>query len=471
MFGWNAWASPPAFIPVVSRMDSTPRSSNALFPLKLPRYEQWRKLSAPARAQMILDLQEFLLQEDALIRKDSSHEAQVLKQWLNLWLEEAQAKPRKQQQQSFCINQGVVKPLSQCDTSLGYKMHDFDTNEVLSKLGPASQCPEGEKPCSPAFGFSAEGQMFCSSKNLTRDCAKKSQAPGTIPLADVLMSCGAGSPGVPKVDCKALISFFDQQLEAVEQFCKKSPSRMACGILRQQVQSVMQDASQKKKALSETGLEKVADVVAATNEAAKMSESNPPCPTDPKPSSPASPQAPSDTHSTCVQATLSKNANKPTLDALLQVLAEKSGENANCGELSLPGEGKIAFNRSKQLVVVQASHGAKPVALNMTDLDVLNAVSNMLLEPSFKVPAKDLLAHYLPKEELKEPGKISLEDKATKTKKEFPTKGWLSANGTRIRYVPDGAFGDKNHPVLVAAILLPGSSKETLFGIPIKSEQ
>ncbi len=454
-----------------------PRGISSYFPLKMPRYEQWKKLPPEAQRKVIQDIQSFLLQADAMARgettAENSEQAKILERLFDLWLETAQAKPRGSSgpQQPYCINQGVVKPIAQCDTSLGYRMHDFDTNEVLSKLGPASTCPDGEKPCSPFFGFTAEGQMFCSSKNLTRDCAQKSAQPGTLSLVNVMMGCEAGSPGAAKVDCKSLKEFFDQQMTAVEQLCQNAPRRYACGILKEQMQAVKTEYAEKKSALATTGTGNLAEAVAIANkaaeatEAAKMDTSQAPCPPET-----ASAAAPSPVNSKCTKKSISKSANQPTLDALIAEAGESIEEEKTvCGEFLLPNQGKFSVDLRKNSLILQADGNSKPVTLLDWDIAVLSEVSKMLSSPTLKLSSKDLLSSYLPKEELKDAGKIAIETEAGKKKEEFPSKGWVTPNGTRIRYIPNVNFGKKDKPVVIAAVQPPGGGKEIIF--PVGSSQ
>ncbi|MFL5815464.1 MAG: hypothetical protein ACJ763_17950 [Bdellovibrionia bacterium] len=463
--------------------DSTQLAS--LLSFKFPRYEQLKMLPPEAQKTVIEGIQAFLIQADLEARKGGQESAlndlNTLKRFYELWIETAEAKPRSRSssksslkssgvQQPYCINQGVVKPISECDTSLGYKMHDFDTNKVLSKLGPASQCPPGQMPCSPFFGFTSEGQMFCSSKNLTRDCAEQSKQPGTVSIVNVMMSCQAGSAGVAKVDCKALGEFFDQQMEVVEKLCQKAPKRFACGILKDQIRDVMNEGSEKKSAAKEVGLDKVAEVVRATNEAAQMDAGSAPCPTQEKAkakSAPAPAAKPKEAQAACTQKSSAKNFEKPTLDALIAELMGEHADDFVCGELTLPNKSKIGLNRMKGEMTVQATPDSTPVTLDFVEAQLLGNISAALLDPPQKVPPKDLLAHYLPKEIMKDPGKIVLESKDGKQKKEFPSKGWITANGTRIRYIPGVDFGDEKKHIVMMSVQLPGSAKEMRIGIPL----
>jgi hypothetical protein len=452
--------------------------------LKLPRYEQWKNLSPEAQREVIEGVQEFLIQAEQEARKSGDESAlnglKTLKTLYDLWFESAEAKPRSRrsshtshEQQPYCINQGVVKPISECDTSLGYKMHDFDTNAVLSKLGPASQCPSGQMPCSPFFGFTSDGQMFCSSKNLTRDCAQQSKQPGTLSLVHVMMSCQTGSPGVAKVNCKALAEFFDQQMGVVEKLCQKAPKRYACGVLKDQMRKVLAEASEKKPASDKADLDKIPDKFHATHEAAQMNASTAPCPTAAPQPSPvekpaAQPQARSkDSEIACTQRTLAKSPDQPTLEALMKALMGDKPDDFVCGDLTLPNRIKIGSDRSKGSLTIQAAPDSKPVALDVVEAQVLGAISEALLDPPFKVPAKDLLSRYLPKETLQEPGKIQLDPKSGKEKREFPSKGWVTADGTRIRYIPNVDFGQGKKHVILAAIQPADGGKEKIVGVPV----
>jgi hypothetical protein len=477
IFSANA-GSLSGFDPKLSKAYSKSDKIVSLMSLKLPRYEQWKQLPPEAQRRVIQNIQEFLVQIDTEVRggtdESALNDVRVLERLFDLWLETAEAKPRthsRAEQQPFCINQGVVRPLSDCKTELGSKMHDFDTNEVLSKLGPASNCPSGLMPCSPFFGFNPDGQMFCSSKNLTRDCAQQSKQPGTLSLANVMLSCEQGSPGAAKVDCTALGKFYDEQIKAVESLCKKSPKRFACGILKDQMRNVRTDVSKTKEAAEKVGLDKIADAVKATNEAAQMSVSSAPCQTDEtakakKASAPASPAvaqpAASPQKSSCTQKVLSKMPEKPTFEVFRDELMGQKPDEFICGELTLPNQAKLAIDLNKGIFAVQASPQSKPIALNLVEAQVFDTISAGLLEDPFKVPAKDLFSRYFPKEALKDSGKITLESQDGKEKRDFPTKGWVTPDGTRIRYIPSLNFGSEEKPKVIASIQIPGGEEQKI---------
>lgn len=474
-----------------------PSGTDFFSPLKMPRYEQWRKLSPKAREKFIQDVQAFLLRADAIARSEktasNSREAEIIQRLFDIWIETAEAQTKSKAkskhaaapQQPYCINQGVVKPLSECDTKLGYKMHDFDTNEKLSPLGDASKCQAPEKPCSPFFGFTTEGQMFCSSLNLTRDCKQKSEQEGTISLASTLATCEKGSPGTPKVDCGKLKTFFTDQLKAVGDLCQDAPKRFACGILKDQIQGVMSELKGEGPVASETAAPDanaapstasdadengVPALASSIKDAAKMDNSAAPCPTEQgaKPSTaPASAQAPATEakadaqngdNSACVKKAYPQKIAAPALIMLVKSMVEGADDGFTCGEMALPNQGKLKVDMVKSTIQLQASANSAPVTLSGDAVDALSTASAALLGPPFNVAPANLLNAYLPKEELKDPGKIVYSAKDVKPTQEFPSSGWISQDGTRIRYAIAG-----NKAALLLAIKRPGDTKEALL--------
>lgn len=460
-------------------------------PLQMPRYEQWRKLSPQAREEFIEDVQAFLMRADAMARSGDtaksspkrSHDAQIIQRLFDLWIETAEAQTKSSsQQQPYCINQGVVKPLSECNTKLGYKMHDFDTNEKLSALGGASQCQAPEKPCSPFFGFTAEGQMFCSSLNLTRDCAQKSAQPGTITLASTLAACEKGSPGTPKVDCGKLKAFFDEQMSAVDHLCKDAPKRFACGILKEQIQAVMAEKEGKapaasqapasdagSNAASDADENKVPGLADHIKDAVKMEANKGPCPPEQAAkattlgsSAPAATQ--SDSKVQCAYKPFPTKMPAPVFNALIGGVSEGATKDAVCGEMDLPNHGSFKFNFANQASQIRASAIAAPVTLDQSGAIALSFASNILLN-SGKVPANKLLDAYLPKEVIKDAGKITVSAKDSKETKDYSATGLVSTDGTQIHY----ALTDND--VLLLTIKRAGDSKEAFFNFDLKKIQ
>lgn len=435
--------------------------------LKLPRYEQWRKLSPDARAKFIESVQAFLLRADAMARSSNTvqnaREAQLIQRLFDLWIETAEAQTKSKskskrsvQQQPYCINQGVVKPLSQCDTSLGYKMHDFDTNEILSGLGDASKCPEGEKPCSPFFGFTPEGQMFCSSLNLTRDCAQKSAQAGTITLANTLAACEKGSPGSAKVDCDKLKAFFDQQMDAVEKLCKDAPKRFACGILKEQISFVSNEKSEKDSAISAVGAEKAAEIPAQVNKLVQMIDQTAPCPPEtavpvatqasPSPKAAAQP----DSKTKCVSEKFEVGEQPPVFGALYTKLLRGLQKGFVCSQVEMPDKSRLTADREKNALFAQETPTSPPVLIDGLDVRILDLTSAFLLQAPFNISKKDLIPSYFPKQVVVYPEKIA----------ELPTRSWISTNGSRYRY----ALDDRNSRVLLG-IHPAGAEKELMVAI------
>jgi hypothetical protein len=110
--------------------------------------------------------------------------------------------------------------------------------------------------------------------------------------------------------------------------------------------------------------------------------------------------------------------------------------------MTLPGKGKIAFNMSDQQFRVQGSSSSPVISLGEWDAKAIGTASTSILPNApFNVASKDLLSAYLPKEELKDAGSIVIDPAGTK---KLPAKGWVTANGTRIRY----ALDDQNNMYL-----------------------
>jgi hypothetical protein len=491
LMGLSAFAKGPA-----------PAAIDFFSPLKMPRYEQWRKLSPKAREEFIQDVQAFLLRADAMARSGNkaqgSREAQLIQRLFDIWIQTAEAKTRAnskarahQQQQPYCINQGVVKPLSECDTKLGYKMHNFDTNEKLSALGDASQCQAPEKPCSPFFGFTAEGQMFCSSLNLTRDCAQKSAQPGTITLASTLSACEKGSPGTAKVDCGKLKTFFDEQMSAVDQLCKDAPKRFACGILKDQIQAVMAEkdgastqapqaaaADADSRAASDGDEGEVPNLAEYVNDSVKMEGAKAPCPpeqiakpettpaTSPASAAAAAQSSTNQAETKCVNKPYPQKVNLPVLDALMAAMAAGADKDFLCGQMDLPNQGKMKLDLSKGEVQFKASKSAAPVTVDEEGFKVLLVASNVLANGPFKVSANALLNSYIPKESLKDAGVILFQQPNSQAPKDYPATGWTSADGTRIRYSLD-----ETEKQLLLAIKRPNEPKEYLIPLSLKPSE
>lgn len=442
-------------------------------PLIMPRYAELLAMSPDARARVLLHWQEFLIALDDEARGNSDRHAL---QWLfDLWMSTAEAGRRVTQ--PYCINQGVVKPIAECNTSLGYRMHNFDTNEKLSKLGPASQCPAGEKPCSPFFGFTAEGQMFCSSKNLTRDCdAKAKAAPDRIPLATVFLSCAGGSPGNAKVDCKALMEFVNEQASAAESLCQNAPERFACSILKRWILGEKQNISAARSAAPDRG--DPAGVPAAADQANREVAQigpKPDCPDQvvgPRPAADGTSSAATDPviPPNCVKKPAPTSMLEATFDKLFGKIEGDHKPNS-CNQIELPEQRRIALTYTNQgpSLIVQGGAGSKPIELDLGGVIFLNIISNSFAKSNPSSDINTLLANYFPKDAISDPSKImvSLDDKSPK-KPVDAMGGWISATGTKFRYATE-AVGQKKY--LYISMQKPGQAEPMVAAQEISASE
>jgi hypothetical protein len=384
--------------------------------------------------------------QDALARLDadgSDVDSAALEEWL-LLVEQADADDGPQ----FCINLGVVQPLKDCDSSKGAHMHDFDTKPLLKDLGDAANhCAKSAMPCSPAFGFDANGSLFCSSKNKTRDCAAKAQADKKkTELVDVFKKCGGakGSAAPIKADCKKLQSFYEGQVKLVGDLCKKSPDTKACGILRGKLDEILE--AQGKHALpTETqdgegsgDVAKVVNGLANANQAVQMKSATANCP----PGSKAS--ATSGNPAKCIKADFPKNRT-PTFEILFIGHAQLP-DGQNCLEASVPGQGVVTINRYADDAVSISyqksgmTAAAQAVVFKNFDPGASVIASDLIAK---KVPAGKLLDATAPVSAITDRGVTTIKNEGKSY--QGKTRGWTTTDGTEIKYLLD----DKTNSIAV----------------------
>lgn len=334
--------------------------------------------------------------------------------------------------------------------------------------------------------------MFCSSLNLTRDCKQKSEQEGTISLASTLAACEKGSPGTAKVDCGKLKTFFDDQMKAVSDLCTDAPKRFACGILKDQIQGVMAELQGKAPAGSDTAAPDanadggssaasdadengVPDLANHVKDAAKMENAKQPCPPEQaaQPAS-ATASAPADESkaaaqsadkAACVSKPYPQGISVPFLDEVIKPFKQGAGKDFLCAEMQLPNQAKLKMDFTKNLVTFQATANSAPVSVNSLDFNILITASHAL-QDELKVASKDLLASYIPQSAVKDSGKVSVPVKGEKEPRVYSTSGFVSANGTTIRY----ALDDKEEALLLF-IKGPGDAKETFLPYDLKNDQ
>jgi hypothetical protein len=156
--------------------------------LHLPRYNELIRLPRKAQISYMKAFQAALLELDTEAKEGETQD--TASRILDFWLSNACA---DEDTADFCINLGVVRPIgANCDKAQGAKRHNFDTKEDLADLGDgvADQCKGTQKPCSPVFGFSGSGDLYCVSGNHTSSCAQLAKSdektrarPKTIPQA------------------------------------------------------------------------------------------------------------------------------------------------------------------------------------------------------------------------------------------------------------------------------------------------
>lgn len=439
--------------------------------VRLPKYAELMQLPAKVRTSYLRAFQAALIELDSEARQAQGENSASL---LEVLLNEALADSGV----DFCINLGVVKPLDQCDQSKGIGMHSFDTRPIVSVIGDAANnCQEGTKPCSPAFGFDASGNLLCSSANLTRDCDRLSHSPDNLPLADVLTTCNLGNPGKAKVGCSALEKFYDDQVTLVENHCQKSRPTFACGILRQQMALVGQEFDANKKSISSPEAGQLANLVQKANEAVGTSSSSSgetvPCqPTQPsvahKSVTPAA-------QAVCQQLALDTNKN-PDFESIAGSIgaALKATGKSPCVDISLPDQSvftvdKRAGGEDPKIVISfpKANPAASPVELNENDLTIIDAISKGFQQAPYKRSGAQLLAAYLPKKLLPKNDSLILPGKNGAVKS-YPSRGWTTADGTRIRYIPS-TFQVDGKVLIAVGITLP-NGQEKVVGVPVQDQ-
>jgi hypothetical protein len=494
---------------------------------QLPRYDRFVKLPRATQNRYMKAFQAALLELDKEARSTSTGDSASL--LLKYWIANAEANSSS----DFCINLGVVRPVSDpvtsdCDPHQGAKMHDFDTSKDLAPLGDAAtHCKGGEKPCSPAFGLDGNGNFYCSLPNLTSHCADvSSKDTHNTPLAKVLSVCAAGhkvetSDGVEIVDCTKLKKFFDDQTKLVEDHCKASPATKACGILKAQLKEVADDLATTDKPADTDELDRqavgMADTMTKTLSAPPAAgpdclsgttgaKPNTPPASVPAPGSPptlpatvAIPTLTSSTTTTALApvATHAGSTTSPTTTAPATTTTPPASTSAACPDTPLPPGTGATFDKIFETIhkpgdpakatclgivlpnqstlkvnVDKDSDGdiniqpaavngklAASISLQAEDLGICMIVSNVMKKATPAITDTNLLAAYLPAQLIADTdaGKITLPTRpGNPPGKAYDTRGWLTTDGTRIRYIPDQYFG---------------SDKEVLIGITLKGGQ
>jgi hypothetical protein len=433
-------------------------------PGHLPRYDELVGLRRESIVKYLEAFQNLLLELDRQAGKKGRDEAMS---WIleHLVLSATAEETGPQ----FCINLGVVQPIDRCGEDHGPRMHDFDTTPILSSLGAdAVHCKKGEKPCSPAFGFDADGGLYCVSTNLTRACKQESAGTGTIPLADVLITCALGSPGKPRISCDALKKFYDDQTQLVEALCKDSPDHKACGILRNQMKDVFNEIQEKNKALEQSPEGKQLENLVASVNQINQPPTAEPCKGNIGANSPGASPAEA---TTCLKKDFPATI-PPTFDKIEDALVSGAdADKTRCIQLSLPDQSLLVLtHQGKDVKLVLVPRGAKgksvsPISIGEEDAFMLEQVSNALMGSDFKTPPKDLLNSYLPAEIKADAGKMLVQSKENGKEIQLRTRGWVSANGTHVRYNPNQIFKSGDQHVLLAGVILPGEKQEHILGI------
>jgi len=485
--------------------------------LQLPRYDRFVKLPQAAQNRYMKAFQAALVELDAEARSTSGEDSASL--LLKYWIANAEASSTP----DFCINLGVVRPVSNpvtsdCDPAHGAKMHDFDTSKDLAPLGDAAaHCKSGEKPCSPAFGIDGDGNLYCSLPNLTSHCAEvSSKDENNNPLAKVLAVCAVDHKietpdGVDKIDCTKLKKFFDDQTKLVEDHCKNSPATKACGILREHLKQAADDLATTDKPAETDDLNRqavgMADTMNKTVSAPPAAGA--PCPPEhgapvPAPGSPPTipaavviptvtssattgALAPAVTHAGSTTASVTPPApasitppapasvtppvpgactNTPvpsgtgaTFDKIFATIHRPSGATkAMCLDLVLQNQSTLKVKADKngegELDMQPAAVNGKlppAIALETEDLGVFMVVSNALKSANPKITDANLLAAYLPARLLSDADAGKMTPSPTPGNppaKAYDTRGWITSDGTRIRYIPDQFFGSDKDVII-----------------------
>jgi hypothetical protein len=186
----------------------------------------------------------------------------------------------------FCINVGIVQKHDACPTEPG-KFHDFNTNDYFKKIGlgisdPA--CPGGapdDIPCSPFFGFNQKGNLYCTNNNLTRSCESISEKDKEShnSLVSVIKDCAlTGKSSSVTISCKALPKFLHNQIDIVDEFCKRD-SRLACGRLARQMDRIAKTEAEMEKSSDNKDLvAKIGTYLDEANKPEVVAPAKPDCP-------------------------------------------------------------------------------------------------------------------------------------------------------------------------------------------------
>jgi hypothetical protein len=484
--------------------------------LHLPRYNELIRLPRKAQISYMKAFQAALLELDTEAKEGETQD--TASRILDFWLSNACA---DEDTADFCINLGVVRPIgANCDKAQGAKRHNFDTKEDLADLGDgvADQCKGTQKPCSPVFGFSGSGDLYCVSGNHTSSCAQLAKSDEkTLSFAAVLQACATkddstGTSNNPtKADCKKLANFYDTQAKLVQDHCQNSPATKACGILKSQIASVQSDLDDLKaatnvdvKAVIEgvdqanhagdtlNGAKKdcppenpaapaqptLNSTVTAPELAGKPGTSTPPAPPVPptqqtKTGGNVPPPATTQLAPAALAAADCAPKDYPSSDALTfdkvedylsGIIPKKSA--SSCSALALPNQSvlKVVIQDKKPTIAIQPQSingkNMAPINLDQTDFSVLEAASATLKGDSFKIPADKLLNAYLPVQVIKSPGAMIVTSTDGKMQKPLQAdRGWYATDGTRVRFASGVPLNGKT--VTVVGITLPSDPKQT----------
>jgi hypothetical protein len=483
--------------------------------LHLPRYDELVRLPRKTQMSFMKAFQAALLELDAEAKDGETQD--TASRLLDFWLSNACA---DEDNADFCINLGVVRAIGpNCDVAQGAKRHNFNTKEDLADLGDkiADQCKGTQKPCSPVFGFSGSGDLYCVAGNHTSSCAQLAKSDQhTISFATVLQGCVTKNDSTntdsnpTKADCKKLANFYDAQVQLVQDHCQGRPSTKACGILAAQMTSVQGDLDDLKaatsvdaKALIEgvdqanhagetlsggkedcppgtTPAPTLRSTVTAPELAGKPATVTPPAPPAPPtpptaqsktagnvlPPSPTQPPVAAPVGGDCSPKDYPSN-QAPTFDKVSDYLSNLIPQKASsCSAVTLPNQSvlKALIQNKKPTITIQPQSingkNMAPINLDETDFAVMEAASATLKGETFKIPTDKLLNAYLPVQVIKSPGAMIVTSTDGKMQKPMQAdRGWYATDGTRVRFTSGVPLNGTT--VTVVGITLPSDPKQT----------
>jgi hypothetical protein len=480
--------------------------------IHLPNFQQLSRYSPKKRAAYLKEFQVVLLKMD----NRSSNSASVIDK---VWAEFICSAFADETDVDYCVNRGVVLALDPTDqncSSQGDNMHKFDTDKVLAsyKMGDAITCSPGKQPCSPFFGFTAQGSVNCVSGNSTPACNSASNANGEIPLATVIQECAISkkSTSVPKINCDGLKNFFNKETAVVATKCanstltcanlidpqiKGTTSAAQAGLSKDDTNAVLsfisaaQDVTQGPPVPvpppCNPDKKRTRDRAATTTTPAALTVNAPVAPAAATTAStqnaaPANPAGAAATQAPTAAVQCTLPANGPQTIATLESL--KSGS-SSCTAITLPNHSLFKWvsdgqdPQSSAIIQLPNTGTAPPSSITVSSND-LHAMSlaAQALTGALGVDAQQLFNSYLPVSQIAQSttpiniksssGTITSSSLTSSDQLALGSGTWKASDGTAIRYAM-GIDPASQDPAIYLGVQAPGSTEAT-FGIRMQPD-